>query len=68
MSSMLPPVGGVSQVRVVEPLQALAKFRFDRELKGVIFGQNLILIEGAGAQLRVGQELTPAPGRLDPAI
>jgi hypothetical protein len=26
-------------------------------LKGVIFGQNLILIEGIGAQLRVGQEL-----------
>jgi MOSC domain-containing protein len=45
-----------------EPLQALAKFRFDRELKGVVFGQNLILIEGAGAQLQVGQELTPAPG------
>jgi uncharacterized protein YcbX len=43
-----------------EPLQALAKFRFDRELKGVVFGQNMILIEGAGAQLRVGQELTPA--------
>jgi len=45
-----------------EPLQALAKFRFDRELKGVVFGQNMILIEGAGAQLRIGQELTPAPG------
>jgi MOSC domain-containing protein len=44
-----------------EPLQALAKFRFDRELKGVIFGQNLILIEGVGATLRVGQELTAAP-------
>jgi uncharacterized protein YcbX len=43
-----------------EPLQALAKFRFDRDLKGVVFGQNLILIEGLGAQLRVGQELTPA--------
>lgn len=43
-----------------EPLQALAKFRFDRELKGVVFGQNMILIEGVGAQLRVGQELTPA--------
>jgi uncharacterized protein YcbX len=40
-----------------EPLRALAKFRFDRQLKGVIFGQNLILIEGVGAQLRVGQEL-----------
>jgi uncharacterized protein YcbX len=45
-----------------EPLQALAKFRFDRELKGVVFGQNLILIEGVGAQLQVGQELTAAPG------
>ncbi|HEY7642048.1 MAG TPA: MOSC N-terminal beta barrel domain-containing protein [Steroidobacteraceae bacterium] len=40
-----------------EPLRALAKFRFDRQLKGVIFGQNLILIDGLGAQLRVGQEL-----------
>jgi uncharacterized protein YcbX len=40
-----------------EPLRALAKFRFDRELKGVIFGQNMILIDGLGAQLRVGQEL-----------
>lgn len=40
-----------------EPLRALAKFRFDRELKGVGFGQNMILIEGLGAQLRVGQEL-----------
>jgi uncharacterized protein len=40
-----------------EPLRTLARFRMDRELKGVIFGQNLILIEGIGAQLRVGQEL-----------
>jgi uncharacterized protein len=40
-----------------EPLRTLAKFRFDRELKGVVFGQNLILIDGSGAQLRVGQEM-----------
>ena len=40
-----------------EPLRTLAKFRFDRELKGVGFGQNMILIDGLGAQLRVGQEL-----------
>ncbi|HKU15072.1 MAG TPA: MOSC N-terminal beta barrel domain-containing protein [Steroidobacteraceae bacterium] len=40
-----------------EPLRTLAKFRFDRSLKGVTFGQNLILIDGIGAQLRVGQEL-----------
>ena len=44
-----------------EPLRTLAKFRLDRELKGVVFGQNMILIEGVGAQLRVGQELTEAP-------
>lgn len=40
-----------------EPLRTLRQFRFDRELKGVTFGQNLILIEGAGRALRVGQEL-----------
>jgi len=40
-----------------EPLQMLAKFRFDRELKGVVFGQNMILIEGVGEELRVGDEL-----------
>jgi hypothetical protein len=44
-----------------EPLRALAKFRFDRELKGVVFGQNMILIEGLGAQLRIGDELVPVP-------
>ena len=43
-----------------EPLRTLAKFRFDSELKGVVFGQNMILIEGVGTQLRVGQELSPA--------
>lgn len=40
-----------------QPLRTLAQFRFDRELKGVVFGQNMILIDGVGAQLRVGQEL-----------
>jgi hypothetical protein len=45
-----------------EPLRTLAKFRFDRELKGVIFGQNMILIDGLGAQLCVGQELQATGG------
>ena len=40
-----------------EPLRTLRQFRFDGELKGVVFGQNMILIDGIGAQLRVGQEL-----------
>lgn len=39
-----------------EPLRTLRSYRFSPELKGVMFGQNLILIEGAGRQLRVGQQ------------
>jgi uncharacterized protein YcbX len=38
----------------VEPLKTLKDFRFDRELRGVTFGQNAIVTGGAGAQLRVG--------------
>jgi uncharacterized protein YcbX len=40
-----------------EPLRTLRQFRFDRQLKGVTFGQNLILIAGSGRELRVGQSL-----------
>jgi uncharacterized protein len=40
-----------------EPLRTLRQYRFNKDLKGVMFGQNMILIDGLGAQLRVGQEL-----------
>ena len=40
-----------------EPLRTLRSFRFNRELKGVAFGQNAVLIRGAGEWLEVGQEL-----------
>jgi uncharacterized protein YcbX len=40
-----------------EPLRTLRQFRFDRQLKGVTFGQNLILIAGAGRDLSVGQNI-----------
>jgi len=39
----------------IEPLATLKKYRFDRELGGVCFGQNAIVVKGAGAELRVGQ-------------
>jgi uncharacterized protein YcbX len=39
----------------VEPLATLKTYRHDRELKGVIFGQNAIPAAGVGATLRVGQ-------------
>jgi uncharacterized protein YcbX len=40
----------------VEPLATLKKYRFDRELGGVCFGQNAIVVRGAGARLEVGEE------------
>jgi uncharacterized protein YcbX len=39
-----------------EPLATLKKYRFDREVGGVCFGQNAIIVRGVGARLRVGQK------------
>ena len=38
-----------------EPLRTLKEYRFDRALRGVAFGQNLILLSGLGGELKVGQ-------------
>lgn len=40
-----------------EPLRTLSKYRYNAAVKGVVFGQNLILIEGVGGELHVGQEV-----------
>jgi hypothetical protein len=40
-----------------EPLRTLRRYRYDAQLRGVCFGQNLIVVGGAGASLRRGQEL-----------
>jgi len=39
----------------VEPLKTLKEYRFDKELRGVAFGQNVIVVSGVGESLRVGQ-------------
>jgi uncharacterized protein len=44
-----------------EPLQTLRGYRFNRELKGVTFGQNLVLASGVGAVLRVGDRFDVIP-------
>ena len=41
----------------VEPLRTLKEYRFDPQLRGVAFGQNAIVVDGVGEQLRVGQTL-----------
>jgi uncharacterized protein YcbX len=40
-----------------EPLRTLKTYRYDAALKGVCFGQNLIILSGAGARLMLGQSL-----------
>jgi uncharacterized protein len=40
-----------------EPLRTLKTYRYDNALKGVCFGQNLIILSGAGARLMRGQSL-----------
>lgn len=37
-----------------EPLRALKAYRFDRALRGVVFGRNAYAVEGAGTRLAVG--------------
>jgi hypothetical protein len=37
-----------------EPLRTLKTYRWDAALRGVSFGQNAIIVDGAGAALRVG--------------
>jgi uncharacterized protein len=40
-----------------EPLRTLKAYRFSKELRGVMFGQNTLVVSGAGSELRVGQKL-----------
>jgi len=43
-----------------EPMRTLKSYRWDKALRGVTFGQNLIVVAGAGSRLRAGQALQPA--------
>jgi hypothetical protein len=40
-----------------EPLRTLKTYRWSKPLLGVMFGQNVIVVEGAGRELRVGDQL-----------
>jgi uncharacterized protein YcbX len=45
-----------------EPIRTLEGYRWDAALRGVTFGQNLIVVGGHGEWLRVGMELQESPG------
>jgi uncharacterized protein YcbX len=38
-----------------EPLRTLKTYRWNARLRGVTFGQNVVIVEGAGRELRIGQ-------------
>lgn len=42
-----------------EPMRTLKSYRWNPALKGVTFGQNLIVVSGDGGRLEVGMELQP---------
>jgi uncharacterized protein YcbX len=42
----------------VEPIRTLTSYRMDRQLKGVIFGQNAIALAGVGTEIAVGDSCT----------
>lgn len=48
---------GSGEVEGEEPLATLKTYRYDAALKGVLFAQNAIIIEGVGRTLRRGQRL-----------
>lgn len=41
----------------IEPLNTLRSYRFNAALRGVTFGQNVVIVAGTAAQLQVGQPL-----------
>jgi hypothetical protein len=48
---------GTGAVEGDEPLRTLKSYRWDGALRGVTFGQNLIVVAGAGSRLTVGHPL-----------
>ena len=41
-----------------EPIRTLRSYRWDAQLRGVAFGQNAIVVQGGGHELRVGMAFT----------
>ena len=48
---------GIGAATGPEPLRTLKTYRWNKQLRGATFGQNVIVLSGAGAELRRGQQL-----------
>ncbi len=53
---IIPSTDQRTGVRGIDPLPVLRTYRFDRTLRGVIFGENAVIVSGAGEILERGAE------------
>jgi uncharacterized protein YcbX len=56
----IPSIDQATGERGADPLDILSQYRRDARTGGVVFGQNVIVTEGYGRTLRVGQTLAEA--------
>lgn len=56
----IPSIDQRSGERSVDPLPALRKFRFSGALRGVMFGENAVIVEGSGEAIERGAAVTAA--------
>jgi len=53
----IPSIDQRTGARSTDPLPVLRPFRFDRELLGVTFGENAVIVAGAGSELARGSKV-----------
>jgi uncharacterized protein len=65
----IPSIDQQSGERSTDPTPALKKFRFSKALRGVMFGENAVIVEGAGEPIERGTAVTAScePGGRMPA-
>jgi hypothetical protein len=65
----IPSIDQQSGQRSTDPLPTLRKFRFSRQLRGVMFGENAVIVRGVGGEIGCGAAVTAtyAPGGHVPA-
>jgi hypothetical protein len=51
----IPSIDQRSGEPSTDPVPELRKFRFSRKLKGVMFGENAVIVSGVGAEIAVGE-------------
>jgi uncharacterized protein YcbX len=61
----IPSIDQQSGARSTDPTPALKKFRFSKTLRGVMFGENAVIVRGVGEEIERGAAVTAvfaAPG------